>query len=279
MLQRRLGMSQRRACRLVGQHRSTQRHTPAPDTPTDPDVPLRDELRSFASAHPRWGHRRALVHVREQGYRVNHKKVQRLWREEGLRVAQKARRKRAGVSTIPDMAADAPDRVWAIDFQFDATTDGRPVKIATILDEHTREILGGQVSRSITGDDLVDELARIAEQRGVWPGALRCDNGPELISTALADWCRARTDTVFIDPGCPWQNPWIESFHSRLRDECLNLNHFRGVLEASVVIGDWREEYNHDRPHSSLGYQPPAVYAAGCTHRTNPNELSNTLDR
>ena len=145
--------------------------------------------------------------------------------------------------------------------------------------EHTREILGGQVARSITGYDLVDELARIAEQRGTWPAALRCDNGPELVSTTVADWCHDRTDTVFIDPGCPWQNPWIESFHSRLRDECLTLNHFRGVLEARVVIGDWREEYNHDRPHSSLGYQPPAVYAAGCTHRTNPNELSNTVDR
>jgi len=219
------------------------------------------------------------VHLREQGYPVNRKKVQRLWREEGLRVVQRVRRKRAGISTVPAVAAHAPDAVWAIDFQFDSTTDGRPFKIANILDEHTREIIGGQVARSVTGDDLVDELTRIAAARGAWPAALRADNGPELVSAALARWCGQRTDTVFIDPGCPWQNPWIESFHSRLRDECLNLNHFRGVLEARVVIDDWRQEYNHDRPHSSLSYQAPAVYAAACTHRTRTDELSNQLDR
>ena len=202
------------------------------------------------------------------------KKVQRLWREEGLLVATRARRKRAGTSTTTSVAADAPDTVWAIDFQFDSTTDGRPFKIANILDEHTREILGKQIARSITGNDLTEELTKIAAIRGVWPKAIRCDNGPQLICAALADRCAQHTGIVFIDPGCPWQNPWIESYNSRLRDECLNLNHFRTVLEARVVIGDWRHEYTDIRPHSSLNYLTPAAYAAVCTHRHNHQELS-----
>jgi putative transposase len=277
MLGQRLGLSQRRACRLVGQHRSTHRHLPGAASAADPDAPLRAELRSFARAHARWGQRRALVHVRGAGFAVNRKKLQRLWREEGLRVKQKARRKRAGASTVV-VSADAPNVVWAIDFQFDATTDGRPFKIANIIDEHTREALGGQIARSITGEDLVAELGRIAEDRGSWPAAVRCDNGPELICAALADWCGDRVGITFIDPGCPWQNPWIESFNGRLRDECLNLNHFALLLEARVVVEDWRQEYNHLRPHSSLGYRTPASYAAGCTHQHH-HALSETLDR
>lgn len=267
MVQRELGMSERRACRLVGQHRSTHRHLSADATPDDPDAPLRAELRTFASKHPRWGQRRALVHVRGCGYRVGRKKIQRLWREEGLRVRRRVRRKRAGTSTSAPVKAVAPNMVWAIDFQFDSTTDGRPFKVANIIDEHTREVLGGQISRSITGQDLADELEHIALTRGVFPMAIRCDNGPELVCVALANWCDDRTGIIFIDPGCPWQNPWVESFHSRLRDECLNLNHFRTVLEAQVVIGDWRIEYNHVRPHSALGYATPAHYAGNCTHQ------------
>ncbi len=277
MLVRDLGLSQRRACVVVGQNRSTQRHTPAAETVADPDAPLRAELRQFARAHARWGQRRALVHVRSCGYDVGRKKVQRLWREEGLRVQRRVRRKRAGTSTATALAADAPNTVWGIDFQFDATTDGIPFKIANVINDHTREVLGGQVACSIAGHDLADELDRIAAERGVWPVALRCDNGPELVCSALADWCGQRTGITFIDPGCPWQNPWIESFHSRLRDECLNLNHFRTILEAQVVITDWRQEYNHDRPHSSLQYLTPASYAANCTHQHH-HELSKTPD-
>jgi transposase InsO family protein len=273
MLQDRLGFSQRRACRLVGQHRSTHRHQPASGTVADPDAPVREALRVFALAHPRWGHRRALVALRGDGHRINHKRCQRLWREEGLRVKVPVRRKRPGRSTTDAFAADAPNVVWAIDFQFDATTDGRPFKIANVIDEHTREALGGQVARSVTADDLVDHLTTLARQRGGWPVAIRCDNGPELVSATLADWCRGRTGLRFIDPGSPWQNPYVESFHGRLRDECLNLNHFAMLLEAKVVIDDWRDEYNRVRPHSALSYQPPAQYAAHCTHQ-HRSELS-----
>jgi transposase InsO family protein len=154
-----LGVSERFACRVTGQHRATQRHEPAAATPEDPDGGLRWSLREYAKDHPRRGFRSAYHDARGEGWVVNHKKVQRLWREEGLRVPQRRRRRRHGISSAASVVtADAPDRVWAVDFQFDVTTDGRPIKIVSIIDEHTRECLGGMVERSITGEDLVAEL-------------------------------------------------------------------------------------------------------------------------
>ena len=158
--------------------------------------------------------------------------------------------------------ADAPNRVWAVDFQFDATTDGRPIKIVSIIDEHTRECLGGLVDRSITAEVLIDELDRLATSRG-YPAVLRCDNDPELACGAMADWAGERVGLVFIPPGQPWLNGYIESFNARVRDECLNINIFWSLTHARVVIADW----NHHRRHSALGYQAPANYAAACTHR------------
>jgi transposase InsO family protein len=163
--------------------------------------------------------------------------------------------------------ADAPDRVWAVDFQFDVTTDGRPIKIVSIIDEHTRECLGGMVERCITGEHLIDELDRVAAQRGTYPAVLRCDNGPELACSAMADWASGRVGLHFIPPGEPWRNGYVESFNSRIRDECLNINSFWSLAQARVVISDWKHDYNHHRRHSALGYQPPTRYAAGCTHR------------
>jgi putative transposase len=261
-----LGVSERFACRVTGQHRGTQRHQPAAQSPADPDAALRSWLREYAKAHPRWGHRRAYHDARGEGWVVNHKKLQRLWREEGLRVPQRRRRKRLGVSTATAVTADAPNRVWAVDFQFDATTDGRPVKIVSIVDEHTRECLGGLVARSITADALADELDRIAADRG-YPAALRSDNGPELACTTMTDWAGERTGLSFIPPGQPWRNGYIESFNGRVRDECLNINEFWSLTHARIVITDWKTEYNHQRRHSALGYQTPAGYAAACTHR------------
>ena len=145
-----------------------------------------------------------------------------------------------GSSTALDTrVADAPNRVWAVDFQFDSTTDGRPVKIVSLVDEHTRECLGGLVERSITADRLIDELDRLAEHRG-YPAVLRCDNGPELTCTAMADWADQRTGLAFIPPGQPWRNGYIESFNGRLRDECLNINIFWSLTHARVVITDWK---------------------------------------
>jgi len=261
-----MGVSERFACRVTGQNRSTQRRPPTSMTPADPDAALRAWLRQWAKDHPRRGFRNAYHDARGEGWHVNHKKIQRLWREEGLRVPQRRRRKRLGASTANPPKADAPNRVWAVDFQFDATTDGRPIKIASIVDEHTRECLGGLVERNITGDALIDELDRIAQQRG-YPAVLRCDNGPELACQAMAEWAGERVGLSFIPPGEPWRNGYVESFNSRVRDECLNTNIFWSLAHARVVISDWKEDYNHRRRHSSLGYQAPAVYAAACTHR------------
>jgi transposase InsO family protein len=181
-------------------------------------------------------------------------------------VPQRRRRKRLGRSTTTTLpVADAPNKVWAVDFQFDATTDGRPVKIVSIVDEHTRECLGGLVERNITGDDLIDELDRLAAVRG-YPAVLRCDNGPELACAAMADWAGERVGLHFIPPGQPWRNGDVESFNSRVRDECLDINIW-SLAQARVVISDWKQDYNHRRRHSSLGYLPPTVYAAGCTHQ------------
>jgi transposase InsO family protein len=263
-----LGVSERFACRVTGQHRATQRHQPVASTPADPDAALRAWLRAYAKHHPRRGFRPAYHDARGEGWNANHKKIQRLWREEGLRVPQRRRRKRHGTSTAPDaVTADAPNRVWAADFQFDASTDGRPIKLVSIIDEHTRECLGGLVERSITGEDLIAELDRLAAQRGTHPAVLRCDNGPELACAAMADWARDHVGLHFIPPGEPWRNGYVESFNSRVRDECLNINTFWSLTQARVVIGDWKHDYNHQRRHSSLGYLPPARYAATCTHQ------------
>jgi transposase InsO family protein len=260
-------VSERFACRVTGQHRTTQRHRRANETLADPDAGLRAWLRQWAKDHPRWGFRRAYHAARADGWYVNHKRLQRLWREKGLRVPQRRRRKRIGASaTTSTPIADAPNRVWAVDFQFDATTDGRPIKIVSIVDEHTRECLGGLVERSITADNLIDELDRLAAQRG-YPTVVRCDNGPELACAAMADWASNRVGLSFIPPGQPWRNGYVESFNSRVRDECLNINIFWSLTQARVIISDWKHEYNHHRPHSALDYQPPARYAASCMHR------------
>ncbi|MDT0263406.1 IS3 family transposase [Jatrophihabitans lederbergiae] len=261
-----MGLSERFACRVTGQNRTTQRREPVGTTVGDPDAGLRTWLRQYAKDHPRRGFRPAYHDARGEGWTVNHKKVQRLWREEGLRVPQRRRRKRLGTSTAPDRPkADAANAVWAVDFQFDATTDGRPIKIVSIVDEHTRECLGGLVERSITADVLIDELDCIATTRG-YPAVLRCDNGPEFACDAMADWAGERVGLSFIPPGEPWRNGYVESFNSRVRDECLNINIFWSLAQARVVISDWKEDYNHRRRHSSLGYQAPADYAAACTH-------------
>ena len=262
MLQERLGLSQRRACQIVGQHRSTQRHVAAQ---ADPDAWLRARLRRFAKRHPRWGYRRAHAVLVGEGHHLNRKKVQRLWREEGLRVPHKRRkRQRVGTSTTPAdrLVATYPDEVWALDFQFDVTAWGRVIKILHVVDEFTRESLSDLVAHSIDADATVACLDRIVTRRGVHPDFIRCDNGPELTANALRDWCRfGGAGTSYIDPGSPWQNPWVESYGSRMRDELLAIEQFDTLLEAQVLIADWRIEYNTYRPHSALGMLTPVEFA------------------
>ncbi len=271
VLQGRFGVSERRACRVVGQHRSTQRR-PARPIP-DADVKLRRRLRRFARHHPRLGWRKAHDVVRREGWVVNHKKLRRLWREEGLRrpPPSKRKRRRPGTSDGTMLQADHPNHVWALDFQFDETADRRRLKMLNIVDEHTREALATDVDRTYTADQVVATVARLTAQRGA-PGHLRMDNGPELCAWALRDWCRmSGAGTVYIEPGSPWENPFIESFNGRMRDELLNITEFGSVTEARVVIEDWRIEYNTWRPHSSLGGLTPAEYAARWTPETPPD--------
>ena len=271
MLRERFGVSERRACKVVGIHRSTQRLTPP--TVTDDEAELRAFLRRFATQRPRWRWRRAAKQARRQGRKVNDKRVRRLWREEGLRVPQKRRKKRlSGVGVhVGAMCPIRPNVLWALDFQFDTLADGRTIKMLNVIDEFTRECLAIEVDRTIDGDHVVAVLERLAAERGGPPVYVRMDNGPELASHAIADWCRfTGTASVFIDPGSPWQNAWIESFNGKFRDELLNGWLFDSLLEARVTIEDWRIDYNRKRPHTAHGDLTPSEFAAKWTTINQP---------
>jgi len=270
VLRERFGVSQRRACTVIGQHRSTQRLPPP--VPGDEELELRAWLRAFSRERPRWGWRRAATALRRAGRRVNSKRVQRLWREEGLRVPYRKRKKpHRGIGTaVGAMCPIAPNALWALDFLFDTTVDGRTLKLLNIVDEYTRECPAIVVGRRCDADKVVATLDQLAATRGA-PAFLRFDNGPEFIARAVADWCRFNSvDTVFIDPGSPWQNAWIESFNGRLRDELLNGWHFDNLLEAQVLIEDWRIDYNTHRPHSAHGDLTPDEFAEEWITRNQP---------
>jgi len=202
---------------------------------------------------------------------VNHKRIQRLWRQEGLRRPVRTRkRRRVSPDVSQRLRAERPNQLWALDFQFDETTDRRRLKSLHIIDEHTREALAMRVGRTCTSDEVVDVLIDLVAVRGA-PEYLRMDNGPEMIAWALRAYCRlTSTRTVFIEPGSPWENPFVESFNSRVRDELFNIEEFATLLEAQVVVEAWRIEYNTYRPHSSLGDLTPAEYAASWTSPNQP---------
>ena len=260
VLVERFGVSERRACRVTGQHRSTQRRPCRPEPVVDQK--LRARLRDIARAHPRWGWKTAHAIVRREGFTVNRKKTQRLWREEGLKRPQTCRkRRRLGPTLTERLRATKPNQVWAIDFQFDETADYRRLKLANIVDEFTKEALAIRVGRSCTADQLIDVIEVLMRERGA-PQFLRMDNGPEMISWALRDWCRlSGTTSTYIEPGAPWENPFVESFNGRVRDELLNVEEFGDLPEAQVVVEAWRIEYNTYRPHSALGGLTPAEFA------------------
>lgn len=262
MLGDRLDVSERWACQMVGQHRSTQRYAP---TRAGDDAALRRRLRGISKDRPRWGYRRAHALLAGEGWAINRKRVQRVWREEGLRVpARRRKRQRLGDSTVPAsrLTAQRPNHVWALDFQFDQTADGRNLKLLNVVDEYTREALQMLVERRIDADGTVRVLERLTVLRGA-PEHVRCDNGPELTAHALRDWCGfSNTATAFIEPGSPWQNPYVESFNGRVRDELLDVEEFSCLAEAKVLIEDWRQDYNRHRPHSALGMLTPAAFAA-----------------
>jgi len=230
---------------------------------------LRARLRQLARRHPRYGYRRMHVLLIRDGWQLNRKRVQRVWRDEGLLVPQRKRRPKKAPRTPGSVTASRPNHVWAIDFQFDETVGGRPIKILNVTDEYTREALACVVARNLDADRTVAVLDGLVDRRGA-PEHLRSDNGPELISWMLRDWCRySGITSSYIEPGAPWQNPYVESFNGHLRDELLNLETFDSLLEARVLVEDWRREYNHYRPHQSLGYATPAAFARQWHHQHN----------
>ena len=257
-----LEVSERRACQVIRQPRSTQRYAAKE---RDGEKPLVRRMLGLVRGHPRYGYRRVWALLRSEGFRVNVKRVHRLWRREGLRVPQKQRKKRrlgCSANGCIHHRAEHIDHVWAYDFVSDQTVDGRTLKFLTVEDEYTREALGIEVERSITSTELIETLRYLFEIRGA-PKFIRSDNGPEFVARTLRQWLESSgVGTLYIEPGAPWENGFNESFNSRFRDELLNGELFTSLQEAKVLTEDFRSEYNHRRPHSSLGYVTPAAFAA-----------------
>jgi putative transposase len=253
--------SQRVACRLLRLARSTYGYRGRP--PTTVDQQLRKRLHEVSLKHPRYGYRRIAALLRREGWSVGKRHIQRLRRAEGLRVPPTKRKLvRRGVSTGLPTTATHRNHVWTWDFIADATVRGGALRILTILDEHTRECHVLRVDRALRAQDVLAWLQKAIEQQGA-PEYLRSDNGSEFIAKIVQRWlAENHIKTMYIEPGSPWQNGFVESFHGRFRDECLNREQLWTLTEARVVIGDYRCEYNHQRPHSRLGYESPAVFAA-----------------
>jgi len=257
-------LSERRACRTLQQPRTTQRYKPKNP---DKDKALVAAMRRLAGGHPRYGYRLITGKLRQEGWYVNKKRVQRLWRKEGLQVPYRRRIKKSRGSSENSCSvkkAEYINHVWTYDFIEDRTEDGRILKFLTVLDEWTRESAAIEVGRSIKSRDVISVLEYLFMVRGV-PGYIRSDNGPEFIAEAVKKWLEEQmVGTLYIEPGSPWENGYIESFHSRFRDELLNRELFYSVKEARVLAENWRMDYNHHRPHSGLGYMTPAAFAATC---------------
>lgn len=261
-LQSDLELSQRQACKVVGQPRATQRHVPKPDAE---EARRRERLKEFSRQRPRAGYRTACGQFRQEGLRVNPKRVQRLWREEGLKVPRRqCKKRRLGGSENGSQrrVATKPNEVWSYDFVSDQTSDGRRLKFLCVVDEFTRECLALEVRRSFRAKEVIVVLGGLIAQRGS-PAHLRSDNGPEFVALAGQAWLKANAvGPLYIAPGSPWANAYVASFNSRLRDEHLNREEFASLLEAQVLAAEWRRDYNEARPHSSLEYLAPAVFAA-----------------
>jgi len=263
-LRTKFGVSERRACTVVDQPRSSQRFKAKPRTD---EAPLVKRMLQLARARPRFGYRRIGGLLVLEGWRAGLSRVFRLWQREGLKVPQKKRKtRRLGTSAngCHRQRAEAPNDVWCWDFIFDRTASGSQLKWLSVVDEFTRECLVLKVDRGITSEDVIDTLAELFAMRGV-PKHVRSDNGPEFVANALREWLgRVGVTTLYIEPGSPWENGFAESFHGRFRDECLAVEVFDGISDARAISTAWKDDYNTQRPHSSLGYMTPAGYAAAC---------------
>jgi putative transposase len=264
------GLSVYRACQLVGLHRSTYQYQARPSQNAD----LSCRIQELAQQHPRYGYRRICALLRREQL-VNKKRVQRLWQRAQLQVRKHRRkRRRAGGGQVP-LQATYPGHVWTYDFIYDACRNGAQLKILTVMDEFTREGLAIEVATSLPSKRVIAVLARLFAAHGP-PAYLRSDNGPEFIAQNLRTWlAQHQTSTWYIDPGCPWQNGFGESFNGSLRDECLQMQLFQVVAEARVELETYRHHYNEERPHSSLGYQTPAEFKRAWLERQASDQDSN----
>ena len=256
-----LGISQRRACHVLGQHRSTQRHVPQN---RKDEARLVADMIELARQYGRYGYRRIAALLRDAGWSVSDGRIERLWRREGLKVPMKQPKK--GRFWLNDgscvrLRPEHRNHVWSYDFVHCRTDDGRAFRTLNILDEFTRECLAIRIRRKLNSLDVIDVLTDLFILRGI-PAYIRSDNGPEFVAQAVRDWIAAvGAKTAFIEPGSPWENGYCESFNGRLRDELLNGEIFYSLREAQIIIERWRRHYNTRRPHSALGYRPPAPEA------------------
>jgi putative transposase len=269
VLRRKFGVSERRACKVVGQPRSSQRFK---GKPREDEGPLVKRMLELARALPRFGYRRIGRLLRREGWRAGQSRVFRIWQREGLKVPIKKRKKRrlgTAENGCHRRRAAGPNDVWCWDFVFDRTSSGSALKWLSIVDEYTRECLALRVDRGVTSEDVIDTLAELFAIRGV-PNHIRSDNGPEFIAGALRHWLdNVGVETLYIEPGSPWENGYAESFHSRFRDEFLAMEIFDSVRDAQALTATWIDDYNTQRPHSSLDYLTPVEFAAAYAASTS----------
>ena len=246
-----------RSCGLIGMSRSLYRY----EAKRPGDEKLKTRLTALAGQKRRYGYRRLHVLLRREGWSINWKRTYRVYREAGLAVRRRKRKRIAGIERQPKVIAMAPNTSWSMDFVSDGFVDGRRIRCLNIVDDFTKECLAIEVDTSLPGKRVVGVLERLAESRGL-PRSVTVDNGPEFISKVLDEWAyRKQLQLRFIEPGKPQQNAYIESFNGKFRDECLNEHWFLSMRHARQVIAQWREEYNQERPHSSLGYLTPSHFA------------------
>jgi putative transposase len=253
-----LHVSERRACAALGQHRSTQRKVPRG---RDDEQRLTADIIELARQYGRYGYRKIAGLLRQAGWTINDKRVERIWRREGLKVPhQQPKRGRLWLTngSCIRLRPEQRNHVWSYDFVEDRTHDGRRYRMLNVLDEFTHECLAIRVARKLKAIDVIDVLSDLFILRGI-PAHIRSDNGPEFVAKAVQDWITvAGAKTAYIERGSPWENGYIESFNARLRDELLNGEIFYTLREAQIIIESWRHHYNSIRPHASIGYEPPA---------------------
>ena len=272
MFQQRFGVSERVACRVACQSRSVQRYAPIQ---RDDEGALTRDIVSLAGQYGRYGYRRITALLTEQGWFVGKDRVQRIWRREGLKVPKK--QKPRGRLWLNDgscvrLRAERPNHVWSYDFVSARTHDGRSIRLLTLVDEYTREALAIKVARRLNSVNVIEAMADVMVRKGV-PEHIRSDNGPEMTAKIIRDWLpKVGANTLYIEPGSPWENGYCESFNGKLRDEFLNGEIFYSLKEARILIEQWRQHYNTKRPHSSLGYRPPApqTYSRIPIHHDQP---------